>query len=84
MNPDPKTCTQASVDTGYKVFIARYRWSGSWGAYREIDAVCVAESESMAHTWAVMEYKDTVPDCWSFEELSTESAGCEHISDRSS
>lgn len=64
------------------MFHATYGWYGSYGAYEDIDAVCVAENASQAHTWAVMTYPETDVNLWSFEEIDTSKAGCHHINSR--
>jgi hypothetical protein len=69
-------------DPGLRVFHASYGWTGGWGVYEDIEAICIAENKSQAHTWAVMAYPDSIASLWIFEELDSSQAGCHHISSR--
>ena len=81
----PAASTPASGSAaGFKVWHASYSWHGGWGAYQEYEVIVVAESASRAHTWVVMEYKDTAPECWTINEIPTDKDGTHHISERCS
>jgi len=67
-----------------KVFIAEYGWSGSCGAYEDINAVVVAETASVALGLALTTYNHTAACDWRISEVQTESPGVIHISERSS
>jgi hypothetical protein len=70
-------------DPGLRVYRASYGWTGGWGAYEDIDAICIAENKSQAHTWAVMTYPESDPNLWHFEEIDSSQAGCHHVTSRS-
>jgi len=54
----------------YKIFNCSYSKTGSWGYYRDIYAVVVAETKSEALGLLLMRYPDVMGDVWTFEEIN--------------
>jgi len=65
---------------GYKVFEGNYYESFSWGAYKEINVIIIAENESQAHSRAVMEYPETTIKDWTFDEIPSHEGGVFELS----
>ncbi len=63
---------------------ASYSWHGSWGAFQDYEAVVIAETQSAALGWVLMEYPDTRGEDWTFTPIALDSAGVTQISSRSS
>ena len=55
----------------FKVFVGRYQWHGSYGAYEEADYIFIAESEEVALGLALEEITTSNKDFWEFEEIKT-------------
>ena len=78
------TTTSTSVPIAYRVWHAAYDWQGGWGAYEEKAAVVVAETQSAALGWVLMDYPETQGCYWTITEIDTAKAGTTHISSRCS
>lgn len=70
------------IEPTFKVFLASYDWSGRMGAYQEYKIIVVAETASRAHTWVVMEYRETSPADWTIKEIPTDKDGTHFVSER--
>ena len=68
----------------YKIWHCSYNWTGRMGAYLQYECIVIAEIESKALGMALMEYPDTLPDCWWAEEIPMNKEGVHHISSHSS
>lgn len=66
-----------------KVFHVRFFWHGSYGAFKEVDFVVIAETSDKAIGMAAQSRPDLTNDLayWSVEELSTENNAVFHINE---